>query len=74
MPGPPRKRRDPGIHEMVRLMAALRKTAALELGSWITGSRRFAPAGDDTVCVDATLKFSLESIEVSATIPNERTP
>jgi hypothetical protein len=25
-------------------------------------------------CVDAVLKLSLESIELSATIPNERTP
>ena len=30
--------------------------------------------GDDIVCVGAMLKLSLESIEVSATIPNERTP
>jgi len=44
MPGPPHKPRDPGIHEVVRLMAALRQTAAVEPGSWITGSRRFAEA------------------------------
>jgi hypothetical protein len=35
---------------------------------------RTAMPGDDTVCVDAVLKLSVESIEVSATIPNERTP
>jgi len=35
---------------------------------------RTAMPGDDTVCVDAVLKLGVESIEVSATIPNERTP
>ena len=29
--------------------------------------------GDDTVCVDAVLQLSVESLELSATIPNERT-
>jgi len=35
---------------------------------------RTAMPGDDTVFVDAVLKLGVESIEVSATIPNERTP
>jgi hypothetical protein len=31
---------DPAIHERARLKAVLRKTSAVEAGSWITGSRR----------------------------------
>jgi hypothetical protein len=70
IPGPPRKRRDPGIHEMARQTTVLRKTSVFEPGLWITGSRRYR-AGPVMTAVD--VDAGIESIEVSTSIPNERT-